>query len=163
MAEIPIGFLEETVIANTELFTVEGAGLYHFGVLSSAMHMVWVRSVCGRLESRYRYSKDIVYNNFPWPEALTDRNRKDIEDAAQGVLDARANFPDSSLADLYNLLTMPPELVRAHQALDNAVDIAYSRRRFSGDGDRVSLLFNLYQQKIAPLDTGRRTRRTRKT
>lgn len=143
---IPIGFMPKTVIANNLVFTVPQATLFHFGVISSDMHMAWVRYTCGRLESRYRYSKDIVYNNYPWPRDLSEKQVKGIEDAAQGVLDARDKFPQSSLADLYDPLTMPPELTRAHQALDRAVDAAYGRKSFTGDAERVAFLFELYQQ-----------------
>jgi hypothetical protein len=120
---------------------------------------VTTRPVCGRLESRYRYSKDIVYNNFPWPQAATAKQRQAIEDAAQAVLDARAKHPDSSLADLYDPLTMPPELVKAHHKLDAAVDAAYSKKKFSGDRDRVAFLFELYQQILSPLEAKKAKRR----
>src|ERR1700722_13178550 len=116
------------------------------------MHMGWVRSVCGRLKSDYRYSAGIVYNNFPWPEVETAKQRKVIEDAAQAVLDARAKHSHSSLADLYNPLTMPPELVKAHRKLDAAVDAAYSKKKFTGDRDRVAFLFELYQRLVSPLE-----------
>ncbi|WP_411725536.1 class I SAM-dependent DNA methyltransferase [Methyloglobulus sp.] len=148
---IPIGFLMPETLASNLVKIAPNATLYHFGVLSSTMHMAWVRSVCGRLESRYRYSKDVVYNNFPWPQLLTDKQRQSIEDAAQAVLDTRAKYPSSSLADLYDPLTMPPELVKAHHKLDAAVDAAYSQKKFSGDSDRVAFLFELYQQLTSPL------------
>ena len=109
------------------------------------MHMAWVNAVCGRLKSDYRYSGSIVYNNFPWPEP-TEKQREAIEAAAQGVLDARAAFPDSTLADLYDPTTMPPALVKAHQALDRAVDAAYGKRKFASDAERVAFLFERYQQ-----------------
>lgn len=127
--------------------------LYHFGILTSSMHMAWVRHVCGRLESRYRYSKDIVYNNYPWPRAITDKQREAIEKKARGVLDARAAHPGASLADLYDPITMPPDLRRAHQALDRAVDAAYAaddperkKKKFTSDAERVAFLFELYHQ-----------------
>jgi hypothetical protein len=161
-AYIPMAFLKPTIIANTELFAIGGATNYEFGVLSSAMHMGWVRSVCGRLKSDYRYSAGIVYNNFPWPEAETAKQRKVIEDAAQAVLDARAKHCRSSLADLYNPLTMPPELVKAHRKLDAAVDAAYSKKKFTGDRDRVAFLFELYQKLVSPLEATQKTKR-RKT
>jgi len=116
------------------------------------MHMAWVRAVCGRLESRYRYSKDIVYNNFPWPSP-TDTQRTAIEAAAQGVLDARAAHAGASLADLYDPLTMPPDLVRAHQVLDRAVDAAYGYKGVTTDAARVAFLFGLYQQLTSLLPT----------
>ncbi|HZF98390.1 MAG TPA: DNA methyltransferase, partial [Pseudoxanthomonas sp.] len=121
---IPIAFLDSKTIASNQIYVLADATFYHFGVLHSHMHMAWVQAVCGRLESRYRYSAGIVYNNFPWPDLLDDKRRTAIETAAQGVLDARAQFPGSTLADLYDPLTMPPALVKAHQALDRAVDAA---------------------------------------
>lgn len=149
---IPIGFVQPEVIVSNLVFTIPDATLYHFGVLTSAMHMTWMRSVCGRLESRYRYSALIVYNNFPWPEMVTNKQKQTIEEAAQAVLDARSKFPDSSLADLYNPLTMPPELVKAHHKLDAAVDAAYSKRKFSGDSDRVAFLFERNQQLVDAME-----------
>jgi hypothetical protein len=140
---IPIGFVPAEVLCSDLVFMVPEATPFHFGVISSTLHMAWVRAVCGRLESRYRYSAGIVYNNFPWPES--DKQREAIEAAAQGVLDARAAFPDSTLADLYDPVTMPPALVKAHQALDRAVDAAYGRRSFATDADRVAFLFDRYQ------------------
>jgi hypothetical protein len=158
-AYIPIGFLPVSVIASNLLYTVENATVFHFGILSSAMHMAWVRSVCGRMKSDYRYSAGIVYNNFPWPQAQTDKQRQAIEQAAQAVLDARAKYPASSLADLYDPLTMPPELVKAHHRLDAAVDKAYSKKKFLGDSDRVAFLFELYQQLASPLEAKKNMRR----
>lgn len=114
------------------------------------MHNAWMRSVCGRLESRYRYSAGIVYNNFPWPEP-SDKQQTAIEAAAQAVLDARAKFPAATLADLYDPLTMPPELVKAHQALDRAVDAAYGKTTFKTEAERVAFLFERYQQLTVPL------------
>ena len=121
--------------------------------------MAWMRSVCGRLKSDYRYSAGIVYNNFPWPENVTDKQRQSIEEAAQAVLDARAKYPGSSLADLYDPLSMPPELVKAHHKLDAAVDAAYSKKKFSGDSDRVAFLFELYQQLASPLEAKKTAQR----
>lgn len=155
-AYIPMDFLEPTTIANTELFTIEDATNYEFGILSSAMHMAWVRSVCGRLKSDYRYSAGIVYNNFPWPQAVTAKQRQAIEGAAAAVLRARALHPGASLADLYSPLAMPTELVKAHYKLDAAVDAAYSKKSFAGDSDRAAFLFELYQQVATPLVTRRR-------
>ena len=130
--------------------SIENASLFHFGVMTSAMHMAWTRRVCGRLKSDYQYSALIVYNNFPWPDNPTDAAKLKIETAAQAVLDARAAFPDSSLADLYDPLTMPPALVKVHQKLDAAVDAAYlitaNRKSFKNDAERVAFLFELYQQ-----------------
>ncbi len=147
---VPIGFYPSTTIASNLLYVLPNATLYHFGMLSSTMHNAWMRSVCGRLESRYRYSAGIVYNNFPWPEP-TDKQQIAIEAAAQAVLGARTKFPTSSLADLYDPLTMPPELVKAHQALDRAVDAAYGKTTFKTEAERVAFLFERYQQLTAPL------------
>lgn len=158
-AYIPIGFVPSKVVSTNLNLIVPGAELYHLGVLSSAIHMAWVRSVCGRLESRYRYSAGIVYNNFPWPENVTDKQRQIIEEAAQAVLDARAKHPGSSLADLYDPVTMPPELVKAHHRLDAAVDAAYSKKKFSGDSDRVAFLFERYQQLASPLEAKKNRQR----
>ncbi len=146
---IPIGFMPADVIGNDAVLTVENATYYHFGVISSAMHMAWMRVVCGRLKSDYRYSKDIVYNNFPWPTP-TPAQTKAIELAANGVLDARNLYPGSTLADLYDPLTMPPALLKAHKALDKAVDAAYGTQTFDTERQRVELLFDLYQKLTAP-------------
>lgn len=120
------------------------------------MHMAWVRITCGRLKSDFRYSKDIVYNNFPWPES-TEKQREAIEEAAQVVLDARAQFPDATLADLYDSLRMPLALVKAHQALDRAVDAAYGKRTFKSDAERVAFLFERYQQLTSLLPAATKT------
>jgi hypothetical protein len=123
------------------------------------MHMAWVRITAGRLESRIRYSAKYTYNTFPWPGDPSEKHAKAIETAAQGVLDARAKFPKSSLADLYDPLAMPPDLVRAHQALDRAVDAAYlegsKRKAFASDAERVAFLFELYQQYTSLLPAER--------
>ena len=143
---IPMGFFTKDDIANNSSHMVLNASLYHFGVLTSNMHMAWMRTVAGRLESRYRYSKDIVYNNFILPEADNSQTST-IEKLAQAVLDARLEFPNASLADLYDPLTMPPVLAKAHKALDRAVDKLYQQKSFATDADRVAHLFQLYQQK----------------
>ncbi|TSE29646.1 hypothetical protein Tther_01382 [Tepidimonas thermarum] len=157
-AFIPIGFLHADALASNLMRIVHHATHYHFGILSSTMHNAWVRAVCGRLESRYRYSASIVYNNFPWPSP-TDAQRAAIETAAQWVLDARAQFPGATLADLYDPLTMPPALVKAHAALDRAVDAAYGYRGGKDDPARVAFLFARYQQLAAPLAPASRARR----
>ncbi len=160
---IPMGFLPENHIAGDKIQTIPNATLYHFGVLSSAMHMAWMRTTTGRLKSDYQYSALIVYNNFPWPQNPTDKQQQNIEDAAQAVLDARAKYPDSSLADLYDPLTMPPELVNAHHKLDAVVDAAYSKKKFSGDSDRVAFLFELYQQLISSLPPKLKAKRVKES
>ncbi len=148
---IPIGFVSKDVIASNKIYTMRDSTLYHFGVLSSAMHMAWTRAVCGRLKSDYQYSSGIVYNNFPWPESVSDRQKKTIEVAAQLVLATRAKYPDSSLADLYDPLATPIDLTKAHNKLDDAVDEAYTKRRFAGDRERVAFLLDLYQQTTSSL------------
>ena len=147
---IPIGYLPPEIIASDAALTISNATLFHFGILTSTQHNAWMRTVAGRLKSDYRYSANIVYNNFPWPTP-TDAQRSAIETAAQGVLDARARYPDSSLADLYDPLTMPPELVKAHAKLDKAVDAAYGYKGANSDAERVAFLFGLYQDLIGAL------------
>ena len=137
--------------------------LYHFGVLTSAMHMAWVRYTCGRIKSDYRYSAGIVYNNYPWPDEPMDKLRAAVEAAAQAVLEARAQFPQSSLADLYDPLTMPPVLVKAHQALDRAVDACYRKAAFTSDAQRVEFLFERYQQltSLLPSTSAKKKRKSK--
>lgn len=159
---IPIAFLPPSTIASNQVYVIADAELFHFGVLTSAMHNAWVRSVCGRMKSDYRYSAGIVYNNFPWPSP-TDKQRASVDAAAQAVLDARATFPNASLADLYDPAAMPAALAKAHQALDRAVDAAYGAPTFKSEAARVAFLFELYQRLAAPLDaraTGKRTRKS---
>lgn len=148
---IPIGFLPSSVIASNLCLIIPGANRYHFGVITSSMHMAWVRIVCGRLKSDYRYSNKLVYNNYPWPEAPTDKQREAVEARAQAVLDARAQFPESSLADLYDPLTMPPVLHKAHAELDKAIEACYRKAAFNSDRERVEFLFSLYEKLTAPL------------
>lgn len=145
---IPIAFLDNTIVATDLLQIIPDATLYHFGILTSQMHMAWMRAVAGRLKSDYRYSKDIVYNNFIWPEVTSDQ-RAEIERLAQAVLDARAQFPTASLADLYDPLTMPPALSKAHKALDRAVDKLYQKQPFPSDPARVAHLFELYTSTMS--------------
>lgn len=121
---IPMGLMPPDILASDLVFVIPNASLYHLGVLTSNVHMAWVRAVCGRLKSDYRYSKDVVYNNFPWPTP-TDAQKARIEQTAKAILDARALYPDASLADLYDEVAMPPELRRAHQQNDKAVMQAY--------------------------------------
>ena len=158
---IPLGFLSPETLCSNLLKIIPNATLYHFGVLSSAMHMAWVRRICGRLESRYRYSASIVYNNFPWPQAPTGKQKQAIENAAQMVLDTRRQYPKTSLANLYHQLYIPPPLTKAHHKLNAAVDRAYAKRTFSGDSDRLAFLFELYQQLASPLEVPPKKRRKR--
>lgn len=148
---IPIGFEQSNVVSSNLNLIVPNGTLYHFGILTSEMHMSWVKTVCGRLESRFRYSKDIVYNNYPWPDKPTDKQVQNIEQKAQLVLDARLLFPHSSLADLYDPLTMPPALVKAHHDLDKAVDQAYRPQPFLTEAKRMEFLFELYERYTALL------------
>lgn len=148
---IPMGYLGKDVIAGDKLFMIENATPYHFGVLTSSVHMAWMRAVAGRLEMRYSYSKDIVYNNFVWPVAVTEDLQKVIEQTAQAILDVRAKYPDSSLADLYDDLAMPVDLRKAHQANDRAVMKAYGFKPSMTESDIVAELFKLYQKKVDEL------------
>jgi len=147
---IPMGFMQPSTIASNLAMIVTGATKFHLGMLSSAMHMAWVRQFCGRLKSDFRYSKDIVYNNFPWPTPDA-KQRAAVEAAAQFVLDARAQFKGQTLANLYDPLAMPKALRDAHKALDKAVDKCYRPSAFESERARVEYLFTLYQRLIAPL------------
>jgi len=188
---IPIGFLTSETIPTNLVHIVPNGTLFHFGVLTSEMHMTWVRYICGRLKSDFRYSKDIVYNNFPRPENPTQKQKETIEKAAQKVLDIRASFlnsppgeegcPDflsgrgglsannhsgsaqkgTSLADLYNPLTMPPGLVKAHNELDKAVDLAYRPQPFANETKRIEYLFELYDKYTAGLFAKEKKQRRR--
>lgn len=142
---IPFGFVSPNIIVNDAVQIIPDATLYHLGVMESNVHMAWVRAVCGRIKSDYRYSKDIVYNNFPWPTP-TEQQKAKIEETAQAILDARSLYPDSSLADLYDEVTMPPELRKAHQANDRAVMQAYGFQvKDFTESDCVAELFKLYK------------------
>lgn len=142
---IPMGYMAPMNMASDLVFIVPNTTLYHFGVLESSIHMSWMRAVCGRLKSDYRYSKDIVYNNFPWPTP-TDAQKTKIEKTAQAILDARNLYPDCSLADLYDEVTMPPELRKAHQENDKAVMEAYGFNPRMTETEIVAKLFRLYQE-----------------
>ena len=160
---IPMGFVKPDVLSGDANLISEDASIFHFGVLQSTMHQAWMRVVCGRIKSDYRYSQGIVYNNFPWPIGATEAQKKAIEDAAQGVLDARAEF-EGSLADLYDPLSMPPLLNKAHRQLDRAVDNAYhtsgGKKTWLSDAERVAFLFGLYGSLNAPLVGLKKPKRT---
>jgi hypothetical protein len=143
---IPMGFFTNNYVANNSCSVVPDANLYHFGILQSEFHVTWVKYTCGRIKSDYRYSNETVYNNYPWPAEPTDKQKQAVEAAAQAVLDARAQFPDSSLADLYDPNTMPPVLVKAHQQLDRAVDLCYRPQPFTSEAKRIEYLFELYER-----------------
>ena len=145
---IPLGFVSPEIIVNNAVQIIPNATTYHFGVLTSNVHMAWMRAVCGRIKSDYRYSKDIVYNNFPWPTPTEEQKTK-IEQTAQGILDARALYTDCSLADLYDEVTMPVELRRAHQANDKAVMAAYGFPvRTTTEASCVAELMRMYQRLV---------------
>lgn len=148
---IPMGIFGKNEIANNSTHIIPQGTLYNIGILTSQMHMAWVKYTCGRLKSDYRYSKDIVYNNFPWPENPTGKQKELVDKSAQAVLDARAQFPNSSLADLYDPNTMPPVLVKAHQQLDKAVDLCYRPQPFINEAKRIEFLFELYDKYTAGL------------
>ena len=143
---IPMGFFIADNIVGDTCLAIDSASLFEFGVLQSSIHMVWVNYTCGRLKSDYRYSNELVYNNYPWPKNPSEKLKKKIEEKAQKVLDVRAEFPDSSLADLYDPLTMPPKLVKAHHELDKAVDLCYRPQAFTNETARIEFLFNLYNE-----------------
>ena len=145
---VPIGFMPPEAMTSNAVHIIPSASLYHFGILTSSVHNAWMRAVCGRLKSDYRYSKDIVYNNFPWPTA-TDADRAKIEATAEAILDARAKYPDSSLADLYDAAAMPPDLRRAHSLNDAAVLRLYGLPADASEPTIVAHLMNLYKELTA--------------
>lgn len=161
---IPIGFLGPDVMCSNKVRLMPDATTFHFGVLSSAMHMAWVNVVTGRLKSDYQYSIKLVYNNYPWPEVTPER-RAVVEAAAQAVLDTRAPYLASgaSLADLYNPLSMPADLLKAHQSLDRVVDKSYRAAHFANDRERVQFLFHLYERLVSPLTPAKKGRRAKKS
>ena len=144
---VPMGFMTPDIMCSNKVRLIPNATLYHFGVLTSNVHMAWMRTVCGRLKSDYDYSIKIVYNNFPWCNPTPEQKAK-IEKTAQTILDARALYPDCSLADLYDETTMPPELRKAHQANDFAVMAAYSFDRKITESECVAELMKRYQELV---------------
>jgi hypothetical protein len=158
---VPLGFFPAEAILHNSSTAVPDATQYHFGVLSSEMHMAWMRTVCGRLKGDYRYSNNLVYNNYPWPQEPTDAQKKRIEAAAHAVLDARAQYPNSTLADLYDPLTMPKPLLDAHRTLDAAVDACYRKAPFKSELERLEFLFAMYKELTRNLFTEGRRRRGR--
>lgn len=159
---IPIGILEPTTITSGSALIIPNANLYIFGIMTSSMQMVWMKATCGRMKSDFQYSASIVYNNFPFPENSTEKQIKAIETAAQKVLDARLEFPKSSLAALYDPLTMPPILVKAHNELDKAVDLAYRPQTFISEAKRLEFLFELYEKYTADLFTKEKPKKEKK-
>ncbi|WP_017293315.1 DNA methyltransferase [Geminocystis herdmanii] len=148
---IPIGINKKEIIASGSCLIIPSHDLFLFGILTSEMHMTWVKYVCGRMKSDYQYSSSIVYNNYPFPDNVTEKQREKVANLAQKILDIRTQYPDSSLADLYDRLTMPRDLLKAHQALDKAVDLCYTKQTFSSELNRIEFLFNLYENITAPL------------
>ncbi len=148
---VPIAFFTKDFILNNSCAALPNATLYHFGVVTSQMHMAWMRQICGRIKSDYRYSNNLVYNNFPFPKDPSLRQRERVETAAQAVFHVRAKFPEATLADLYAPNTMPKELLDAHRAVDASVDACYGSRRFKSDLERLEFLFDLYRQYTDPL------------
>ncbi len=165
---VPMGYFGPDVLIGDACLVLNGVSLFHFGVLSSRMHNAWVKYTCGRIKSDFRYSAEIVYNNFPWSNVPDAKQVKAIEAAAQGVLDVRTQFSGSSLADLYHPLTMPPALTKTHLALDHAVDATYlagtKRKSFANDAERVAFLFELYQRytSLLPSEQKAKPRRVAK-
>jgi hypothetical protein len=163
---VPIGFVRPDLLCSNLVKIISGASIYHFGVLSSSMHMAWMRQVCGRLESRYRYSKKLVYNNFPWPQQPPQARVDAVERLASKILELRVEYGDgrhgflpaksgqsepATLADLYDPISMPDALKRAHSELDRAVEKCYRNEPFRNDRERVEFLFGLYEKLTAPL------------
>ncbi len=159
---VPMAMLPTEVIASNQIYVLPNATLWHFGVLHSAMHFAWIRQVGGRFKSDYRYSNAIVYNNYPWPQRVTVPQRERVQAAAQRVVDVRAQFPEATLADLYDPNAMPPALRQAHERLDRAVDACYRRQTFTSERQRLEHLFGLYEQLVAPLTEIGSRRRTRR-
>lgn len=163
---IPIGYFTPETIISDGCTAIPNAGNYEFGIVTSRMHMAWMSLVCGRIKSDYRYSNKLVYNNFAWPESPTDKQKANVEAKAQAVLDARAEHPNTSLADLYDPLTMPPNLSKAHNELDRAVELCYRPKAFTSDRERVEFLFELYEKITSPLtaqvEAETKPKRTRK-
>jgi hypothetical protein len=159
---IPIAFLSPEIIASNQLYVLPNATLYNFGILTSIMHMAWVKYICGRLKSDYRYSASIVYNNYPWPENSKEKQVKAVESAAQKVLEVRQQFSNSSLAQLYDPIAMPPALAKAHNELDKTVDLAYRPQGFTSEANRMEFLFGLYEKYTADLFTKEKPKKLKK-
>lgn len=158
---IPMGFFDKNSIVSDTCMSIPYGSLYDFGILMSKMHMAWVRNVAGRLKEDYRYSKDIVYNNYPWLENPTVKQKNLIENAAQKILDVRQQFT-SSLAGLYKPTNMPIELRKAHNELDKVVDLAYRSQQFTSEAKRMEFLFELYEKYTADLFTKEKVKKIKK-
>ena len=156
-----MGFFSPDEIVSDSCLAIDNATLYEFGVLESSIHMTWVKYTCGRIKSDYRYSNEMVYNNYPWPLDPSVKNMNKVELKAQKVLDIRIEFTESSLADLYHPLTMPPKLFKAHQELDKAVDLCYRSQAFTNENARIEYLFDLYNQYTIPLLSEKGTKKNK--
>jgi len=148
---IPIGYLDSSIVSSNKLRIIQSDDLYLFGILTSLMHMSWMRKISGRLKSDYSYSVKGVYNNYPFPLEVTNSEKEKVRMAAKKVLSVRDTFPNSSYADLYDPLSMPPALLKAHQTLDRVVDKCYRKKNFSNERERIEFLFELYEVYTAPL------------
>lgn len=142
------GYFTSDFIASDSCLAIDKASIFYFGIISSIMHIIWVRYICGRIKSDYRYSNELVYNNYPFPKNVTEKQKLAVEEKAQNVLDIRSQFSDCSLADLYDPLAMPPNLKKAHQELDRAVDNCYGTKSFKNDKERIEFLFGLYEEYL---------------
>jgi N-6 DNA Methylase len=160
---IPIGINNKEIIASGSTLIIPNANLFMFGIMTSQMHINWVKYVCGRMKSDYQYSSSIVYNNYPFPENINEKQREKVENCAQIVLDIRAKYPNSSLADLYDPLTMPDNLIKAHQALDKSVDLCYRAQPFVSELNRIEYLFNMYENLSTPLLKPEKKQRQKKS
>lgn len=143
---IPFGFFNSNIIVSNSCMALPSATLFHFGIITSELHNTWIKYTCGRIKSDYRYSNLLVYNNFPWPEIINKTQKERVEHTAQTVLDIRTKYSSNNLATLYNKLTMPPDLLKAHQALDKAVDKCYCKEPFNDERERIEFLFGLYDK-----------------
>ena len=159
---IPIDFMPANAIASNLCLIIPKASLFHFGILTSLMHMTWVNNVCGRLKFDFIYSASIVYNNYPFPENISSKQIKAIETAAQKVLDTRKEFPNNSFADLYSIKDIPPTLVKVHNELNKAVDLAYRSQPFTSEAKRMEFLFELYEKYTADLFTKEKIKKIKK-
>ena len=145
---IPIGYVNKDIIVNNRCSFIESEELFIFGIMTSKMHMIWTSYTCGRMKSDFNYSIGIVYNNYPFPKNVDEKQKSAVEEKAQNVLNIRLQFSDCSLADLYDPLSMPPNLKKAHQELDKAVDNCYGTKSFKNDKERIEFLFGLYEEYL---------------
>jgi len=150
-AYLALGYFSSDYVASDSCLAIDNATYFDFGILTSTIHMTWVKYTCGRIKSDYRYSNELVYNNYPFPKKVSEKNRLHVEQKAQEILDIRAEFKDSSLADLYDPLAMPPRLKKAHQELDRAVDKCYTTKTFKNDKERIEFLFELHEEYLKEL------------